>query len=70
MFFAKEKNGKLREVVDYRALNRITKSSSTATYRLDEVFDRLGKAAVFSKMELITGPTNSEFTRCCRKNCF
>ena len=55
LFFVKEKNNRLRGVVDYRALNRITKKNSTPLPRSDEMFDRLGEATVFSKMDLKTG---------------
>lgn len=51
--FVNEK-GQLRGVVDYRALNRITKRNSTPLPRTDEMFDRLGKAQYFSKMDLQT----------------
>lgn len=54
LFFVKHKD-KLRGVVDYRALNRITKKNSSPLPRSDEMFDRLGKAKYFSKMDLKTG---------------
>ena len=54
LFFVKER-GKLRGVVDYRALNRITKRNNTPLPRTDEMFDRLGEACFFSKMDLKTG---------------
>ena len=54
LFFVKNK-GKLRAVVDYRALNRITKRNNTPLPRSDEMFDRLGEAKVFSKMDLKVG---------------
>lgn len=55
LFFAKEKDGTLRGVVDYRGLNRITKRNNTAIPRCDEMFDRLGQATFFSKIDLKTG---------------
>lgn len=55
MFFAKEKDGTLRGVVDYRAVNHITKRNSTAIPRTDEMFDRLGRAKYFSKIDMKTG---------------
>jgi len=54
LFFVKQKNG-LRGVIDYRALNRITKKNRALIPRMDEMFDRLGGAQVFSKMDLKTG---------------
>ena len=55
LFFIKEKDKPLRGVVDYRALNRITKRNNTPLPRSDEMFDILGEARVFSKMDLKTG---------------
>jgi len=55
LFFVKEKDGRLRGVVDYRALNRITKKNSSPLPRSDEMFDRLGEATVFTRMDLKTG---------------
>ena len=54
LFFVKHK-GKLRAVVDYRALKRLTKRNNTPLPRTDEMFDRLGEATVFSKIYLKTG---------------
>eukprot|EP00171_Calliarthron_tuberculosum_P005960 IDg5960t1 len=53
LFFVKQK-GKLRGVVDYRALNRITKKNRSPIPRTDEMFDRLEGSVVFSKMDLKT----------------
>lgn len=50
-----KETGKLRAVVDYRGLNRITKRNSTPLPRCDEMFDRLGPAQFFSKLDLKTG---------------
>ena len=55
LFFVKEKNNKLRGVVDYRALNRITKRNNAPLPRSDEMFDLLGEAKYFSKLDLKTG---------------
>lgn len=41
--------------MDYRGLNRITKRNKTAIPRCDEMFDRLGQAKFFSKIDLKTG---------------
>ena len=54
LFFVKNK-GSLRAVVDYRALNRLTKRNHSPLPRTDEMFDRLGEAQVFSKLDLKTG---------------
>ena len=55
LFFVKEKDKKLRGVVDYRALNLITKKNNAPLPRSDEMFDLLGEAKVFSKMDLKRG---------------
>ena len=57
LFFVKEKGKSLRGFVDYRALNRITKRNNTLLPRSDEMFDQLGGARVFSKLDLKTGFT-------------
>lgn len=54
LFFVKQK-GKLRGVIDYRALNRITKHNNAPIPRTDEMFDRLGGATYFSKLDLKSG---------------
>ena len=41
--------------MDDRALNRITKRNNPPLPRSDEIFDMLGEAMVFSKMDLRTG---------------
>lgn len=55
LFFVKEKDKPIRGVVDYRGLNRITKRNNAPLPRSDEMFDMLGDAKVFSKMDLKTG---------------
>lgn len=54
LFFVKQK-GRLRGVIDYRALNRITKHNNAPIPRTDEMFDRLGRARFYSKLDLKTG---------------
>ncbi len=54
LFFVNEKDNYLRGVVDYRALNRITKRNNTPLSRSDELFGMLGNAKVFSKIYLKT----------------
>lgn len=54
-FFFVKRKGKLRGVIDYRGLNRITKRNNTPLSTTDEMFDRLGRARIFSKLDLKTG---------------
>lgn len=53
LFLLKEAD-KLRALVYYRGLNRITKRNNTPFPRCDEMFDLLGEAELFSKMDLKT----------------
>lgn len=55
LFFVKEPGRALRGAVDYRGLNRITKGDNASLSRCDEIFDCLGKARFFSKLDLKTG---------------
>ena len=54
VLFAKKKNGKLRIYIDYRAFNSQTIQNRYALPRIDELFDRLHGAKVFSKLDLIS----------------
>lgn len=54
LFFVNQK-GQLRGVIDYRALNRITKHNNAPITRTDKMFDCLGQAQFFSKLDLKTG---------------
>ena len=54
ILFAKKKNDKLRICIDYRALNSQTIQNRYALPRIDELFDRLHGAKVFSKLDLIS----------------
>lgn len=53
-FFVKQK-GTVRGVIHYRTLNRITERNNAPIPRTDEMFDRLGKAAIFFKLDLKSG---------------
>jgi hypothetical protein len=55
LLFVKDGGKPLRGVVDYRALNRMTKKYNAPLQRSDEMFDRLGEERVFSKLDLKTG---------------
>ena len=45
-------NGKLRMVVDYRPINKLTVVDRYTLLRIDEMFDRVGDASYLSKLDL------------------
>eukprot|EP00158_Paraphelidium_tribonemae_P008304 Partr_v1_DN28545_c0_g2_i1_m73301 putative Retrotransposon protein len=55
ILFVKKKDGSLRMVIDYRALNKKTVKDRFPLPRIDDLVDRLGKARYFSKMDLQQG---------------
>lgn len=52
MLFVKKKDGSLRLCVDYRQLNQVTVKKKYPLPRIDELFDQLQGARVFSKIDL------------------
>ena len=52
MLFVKKKYGTLRLCVDYRQLNKMTAKNKYPLPRIDELFDQLKSASVFSKINL------------------
>lgn len=55
VLFARKKDGTLRLVVDYRALNKFTIKNRYPLPRIDDLLDRLNGAQVFSKIDLQAG---------------
>ena len=55
VLFAKKKDKTLRLCIDYRQLNRVTVKNRYPLSRIDDLFDQLRGARVYSKMDLRTG---------------
>src|SRR6266566_8567105 len=55
VLFVKKKDGSLRMCVDYRPLNEVTIKNKYPLPRIDDLFDQLNGARVFSKIDLRTG---------------
>ena len=48
----KKKNGSMRMCIDYRELNKVTIKNKYPLLRIDDLFDQLRGATVFSKIDL------------------
>ena len=55
VLFVKKKNGSLRLCIDYRQLNKVTIRNQYPLPRIDDLFDQLKGAKVFSKIDLRSG---------------
>ena len=55
VLFAKKKDKTLRLCIDYRQLNRVTIKNHYPLPRIDDLFDQLRGARVYSKIDLRTG---------------
>ncbi len=55
ILFAKKKDGTLRLCIDYRALNMVTVKNKYPMPRINDLFDQLAQAKVFSKIDLRSG---------------
>ena len=54
VLFAKKKDKTLRLCIDYRQLNRVTIKNRYPLPRIDDLFDQLRGARVYSKIDLCT----------------
>ena len=55
VLFVKKKDGSMRLCIDYRELNQVTIKNRYPLPRIDDLFDQLSSAAVFSKIDLRSG---------------
>ena len=55
MLFVKKKDGTLRLCIDYRQLNKLTVKNKYLLPRIDDFFDQLKGASIFSKIYLRSG---------------
>ena len=55
IMFVKKKDGTLRLYIDYRQLNKVTVKNKYPLPRIDDLFDQMRGAKVFSKIELRSG---------------
>ncbi|KAL0409460.1 UNVERIFIED_CONTAM: Transposon Ty3-G Gag-Pol polyprotein [Sesamum radiatum] len=55
VLFVKKKDGSLKLCIDYRELNKLTVKNKCPLPRIDDLFDQLKGAQVFSKIDLRSG---------------
>ncbi|KAL0561185.1 hypothetical protein IC582_001606 [Cucumis melo] len=55
VLFVKRKDGSMRLCIDYRELNKVTVKNRYPLPRIDDLFDQLQGATVFSKIDLRSG---------------
>jgi hypothetical protein len=52
VLFVKKKYGTLRLCINYRQLNKVTIKKKYPLLRINDLFDQVGGAKIFSKLEL------------------
>ena len=55
ILFVKKKDGIMRMCIDYRQLNRMTIKNNYLLSRINDLFDQVGGAKIFSKIDLWSG---------------
>ena len=55
ILFVKKKDGSMRLCIDYRDLNKVTVKNKYPIPRIDNLFDQLRCASVFSKIDFRSG---------------
>ena len=55
VLFVKKKDGTLRMCIDYRQINKVTAKNKYLLQRIEDLFDQLKGASVFSKIDLLSG---------------
>jgi hypothetical protein len=55
VLFVKKKDGSMELCIDYREINRVTVRNKYPLPRIDDLFDQLQEAQIFSKIDLRSG---------------
>lgn len=61
ILFVKKKDGTMRMCIDYWQLNKLTIKNRYPLLRIDDLFDQVGGARVFSKIDLRSGYHQARF---------